>query len=125
MPKSLSRCVLALPLFAALFAAPAAMAEDAPIGRSYVFTTVDDYSIRLDGVINVTGVLHGEEEPRTVTFKVILSHGVEANFQTLGGRCDRMALLAMTKPGAYLFTMSVETHPSNYRQFACKLTRVP
>ncbi|CAM4304651.1 MULTISPECIES: hypothetical protein [Myxococcus] len=125
MSKSLSRRILALPLLAALFAAPAAMAEDAPRGRPYVFTTVDDYSIRLDGRIDVTGVLQGEAEPRTVTFKIVLSHGAQESLQTLASRCDRMALLAMSKPGAYLLTMSVEDHPNNYIQFACKLARVP
>ena len=125
MSQPLSRRLLAIPLLAALFAAPVAVAEDAPRGRPYVFATVDDYSIRLDGRIDVTGVLQGEAAPRTVTFRIVLSHGEQENLQTLAGRCDRMALLAMSKPGAYLFTMSVEDHPNHYIQFACKLTRVP
>ncbi|SDD79349.1 hypothetical protein [Myxococcus virescens] len=123
MPKSLSRRIQAFSMLAAVALAPTALAEQATVGQPYVFTTVDDYTIRLDGNVEVTGVLQGEAAPRTVTFRV--THGSEENFQVLGGRCDRMALLTMAKPGVYLFTMSVEAQTNYYRQFACKLTRLP
>ncbi|ATB50435.1 hypothetical protein [Corallococcus macrosporus] len=125
MSKSLSRRIQALSLLAAVALAPTALAEQAPMGRPYVFATVDDYTVRLDGYIEVTGVIQGEAAPRTVTFWVSPNIGAGVNFQAMSSRCDRMAMLTMAKPGAYLFTMSVEEQQNYYRQFVCKLTRLP
>ncbi|QDF07802.1 hypothetical protein BHS04_32065 [Myxococcus xanthus] len=122
MSKSLSRRIQALPLLAAMFAASTAMAERAETGREYVFTTVDSYTVQLEGTIEITGVLQGEASPRTLTFSA--PNNTQNSAVAYRDRCDRLALLAMTKPGAYLFTTSSGGSIS-YHQFACKLTRVP
>lgn len=106
----------ALALLAALTLAPAsalAAPEESVSGVTYVFTTVDTYTAGA-GHFVITGVLQGESAPRTISFDAPAYDGSEAN------RCDRLALLAMTRPGRF--------HFSWYREYAgyyptCTLTR--
>ncbi|RKI75039.1 hypothetical protein D7X55_01000 [Corallococcus sp. AB049A] len=89
----------ALALLATLTLAPAsALAEPeyAQVGVNYVFTTVDAYST-VGATLIVTGTLVGESNARTIQFSVG-GDEVEAS------RCDRLALLTMTRPGRFHFS---------------------
>ncbi|WP_375742134.1 hypothetical protein NR800_22675 [Corallococcus interemptor] len=91
-----------------------AQPEEPVQGVAYVFTTVDAYTVG-NGTLDVTGTLVGESAPRTFRFWAIGDASVEA------ARCDRLALLAMTRPGRYLFTWKWTNDFSNY--LTCTLTR--
>lgn len=84
----------------------------------YVFVTVDSYTIWQLTNIQVTGLLLGESTPRTLTFYLGGSTTIDPS-QHLS-RCDRMALLAMSKPGAYRFEL-VKGQTTN--DLTCRLTR--
>ncbi|NOK37439.1 hypothetical protein D7W79_24955 [Corallococcus exercitus] len=106
----------ALALLTALTLAPAsAMAapEESVAGVTYVFTAVDAYTAGA-GHLVITGVLQGESTPRTIFFDAPAYDGSEAN------RCDRLALLAMTRPGRFHFSWFKE-YPGAYP--TCTLTR--
>lgn len=108
----------ALALLATLSLVPstagAAEPEEPIPGVAYVFATVDAYAVG-STTLDVTGTLVGESAPRTFRFWAIGDASVEA------ARCDRLALLAMTRPGRFLFTW---TWPNNYSSYVtCTLTR--
>jgi hypothetical protein len=94
-----------------------AAAERPQSDKPYVFETVDSYLIVDDNRVEVTGILQGESAPRTFAFRGTVSTAAGAQFS----RCDRMALLSMSKPGLYLFTM-VQA-PENWMASTCQLTR--
>ncbi|NVI96778.1 hypothetical protein HV824_01380 [Myxococcus sp. AM009] len=121
MFPSFSRLVRTASVVAALALAPSALAEEAEYGTSYVFTTVDallGYS--LGGGFEVTGILEGEATPRTIRFWS--SGGNYESQQGFGARCDRMALLLMTRPGRFRLTVEM---PSSLQATTCMLTRLP
>ncbi|WP_163785473.1 hypothetical protein [Myxococcus vastator] len=120
MFPSFSRLVRTASVVAALALAPSALAEDAEYGRPYVFTTVDALLAYSFGGIEVTGILEGEATPRTLSFWS--AYGSEESQQGFGVRCDRMALLLMTRPGRFRLTVEM---PSSLQATTCKLTRLP
>ncbi|QSQ13012.1 hypothetical protein [Myxococcus landrumensis] len=67
----------------------------------YVFVTVDSYLVYAGASIEVTGLLLGENTPRTLIFSGPGSTSGDASQHM--SRCDRMALLTLSKPGAYRF----------------------
>ncbi|RKG98925.1 hypothetical protein [Corallococcus carmarthensis] len=97
----------ALALLATLSLAPSTAGAKTPPeqpvpGVTYVFASVDAYTVDLAS-FDVTGTLVGESTPRTFSFWAggtsdSASNSVEAS------RCDRLALIAMTRPGRYLFS---------------------
>ncbi|WP_338863687.1 hypothetical protein [Myxococcus stipitatus] len=91
-----------------------AAAETPQLYVPYVFVTVDSYFIRPWAHIEVTGILQGESTPRTLAFS-ISSSSVDSNQYI--SRCDRMAMLAMSKPGAY--RLELTRSPDVW----CRLTR--
>ena len=99
----------ALAALATLTLAPSALAEaeDPLYGVAYVFVTVDAYTVR-PSAMEVTGILQGETTPRVIFF----FGSDEAE------RCDRLALLAQSRPGRYLLEMT-----NTYSSFSCKLIR--
>ncbi|RKH71560.1 hypothetical protein [Corallococcus aberystwythensis] len=111
----------ALALLAALSLAPstAGAAPEEPVpGMAYVFATVDAYSVAIT-TIDVTGTLQGESTPRTFRFWVY-SGMASATDSVEASRCDRLALLSLTRPGRYLLTLSTDVH-ANFP--TCTLTR--
>lgn len=107
----------ALALLASLSLVPAsalAEPEDATFGVNYVFTSVDAYTAG-QGHFVVTGVLAGENTPRTIRFT-----GYGLSLQD-ADRCDRFALLVMTRPGRFHFSYFQEA-PNYYP--TCTLTRL-
>ncbi|RKH39731.1 hypothetical protein [Corallococcus sicarius] len=100
----------ALAALVTLTLAPSALAEaEAPLnGVPYVFVTVDAYRVRSSGLMEVTGILQGETTPRVIGF-------YDTN---AAERCDRLALLAQSRPGRYLLELT-----DTYDSVSCKLIR--
>jgi hypothetical protein len=90
-----------------------AFADDATVPA--VYDTVDAVEV-YGGFIVVTGIISGQGGPTT------LRYGVFDQSSTAGtgaARCDRLALLAMSKPGKFQFaTVRVV---SGIAGFSCKL----
>ncbi|WP_342376297.1 hypothetical protein NVS55_34175 [Myxococcus stipitatus] len=100
-------------LLSLLTLAPTAWAAE-PI----VFVAVDSYNVKQTNQFEVTGLVLGEGTPRTITFFLSTSSSVDVS-QHLS-RCDRLALMAMNKPGAYRF--EVQRGSSSF-ELSCRLTR--
>lgn len=83
----------------------------------YVFATVDAVSSQ-NSQLKVTGILQGQAAATEVTAN--FSYGTDyAAANVAAQTCERKALLAMAKPGQYLFGISY-----SYGTWICKLTRV-
>lgn len=102
----------------------------AEVQATYVFTTVDSYNIKGDVLaVEVTGIVQGEATPRTVTLTYHPSTfsgqgGDYVASQRTFDRCERLLLLAMSKPGQYLLELRQEVEPIGTIEFiGCKLTR--
>ncbi|MFY2562038.1 hypothetical protein ACN469_30875 [Corallococcus terminator] len=107
-------------LLATLALTPSALAAETPQPNvPYVFVTVDSYSIINANGIELTGVLQGENTPRTLEFEFPYSPTYYDASQHVA-RCDRMALLLMNKPGAWLLELSLQYQG---QMVTCKLTR--
>ena len=105
---------LALLALAATCLAPASARGQVTYPAVHVFVTVD--AIEMDAYLSITGILQGEAQPSTVAFNWLYSSTFSFREE-----CQRAALLAMTKPGQYLFEVR--------QKYAgalptCKLTRV-
>ncbi len=112
----MSHSVLSRTLALCLSLAPLALASAQTKPPIYVFTTVDSIDIQSSwNLFRLTGILQGESTPRTI--EVGYSNSPNNAFE----RCERLALLAMNKPGRYLF----ELRQDDFADLACKLTRVP
>jgi hypothetical protein len=72
------------------------------------YDTIDAVEVVAD-LITVTGITSGQGTPTTATYQVL--GGIEA-----AARCDRLALLAIAKPGKFRFAVT----DLNF-QFSCKL----
>lgn len=109
----------ALAVLATLTFAPSALAvAEVPVKDvPYVFATVDNYAVVNTNAVEVTGILVGETLPRV--FRFTFSNPVNTSEHM--SRCDRLALLAMSRPGRYLleFTASDKL----FTPASCKLTR--
>lgn len=102
----------------------------AEVQATYVFTTVDSYNIKGEvSEVEVTGIVQGEATPRTVTLTYHPSTfssqaGDYVASQRTFDRCERLLLLAMSKPGQYFLELRQEHDPFSTILFiGCKLTR--
>jgi hypothetical protein len=87
-----------------------------PVTNKVTFVTVDSVYMHWT-TLRVTGIVQGEASASEYEVSFLSSSDPSA------GRianCQRLALLAMDRPGAYLFTLRNEG--SNY--YSCRLTRV-
>jgi hypothetical protein len=108
-----------------LLSTPVAHAQTVEEARSntpYVFEVIDAYELRgeVETSLNhifITGILKGESTVRTFKFFGITSTDKMLQYQ----RCDRLALLAMTKPGRYYFQLMEPS--SGQTGLFCKLER--
>jgi len=107
----------------------------AEVTATYVFESVESYNIVGDTTswdqVQVTGVIQGESTARTITLYYTASYtsstatvdhiGAKRTFE----RCERLALLAMSKPGQYLLELRQEydAFATSHRYIGCKLTR--
>lgn len=80
--------------FAAVLAACSMRAEAQASATPYVFTTVDAIEVVVT-TLNVTGVLEGETAARRISFSFPSSSPIQRD------SCERLMLLAMSKPGQY------------------------
>jgi len=88
--------------------------------ETFVFETVDSYEL-LSGAsqLNITGILQGEAAPRTISIPPATNNTV--SYEGRVRACERMALMAMSKPGQYFFELR---RYSNFQPVhGCKLTR--
>jgi hypothetical protein len=79
-----------------------------------VYDTVDAVQTRSNSSIVVTGIIAGQGTPTTTSYSLGLSStssGVDP-----AARCDRLVLLAMSKPGKFQLVMVSQSF-----QFDCKL----
>ena len=107
--------VLAFPLL--LLSTAPASADEASVG--HVYDTVDRVESGPDR-ITITGIIAGQSAPTTLTYFVD-AHGAGDP----AGRCDRYALLAMSRPGKYQFG-TVLFGTFGLTTFTCSLaTRTP
>jgi hypothetical protein len=104
MPRTLVAC-LVLAACSLMSAQPVFAAN----GDVTLYDTVDEIVVVI-GQITVTGVVAGQSAATTRTY-VILRGDVSAS------RCDRLALLAMAKPGKFRFGVVEEA----LEEFSCKL----
>jgi hypothetical protein len=93
----------------ALLAAPISASAAVVANEAAVYDTVD--AIEVNGNrITITGIVAGQSAPSE------LNYGVGS--EEVASRCDRLALLAMSKPGKFRFATA---RASSFSGFACKL----
>jgi hypothetical protein len=99
---------------------PASLAvAEAPIAEaSAVYETVDAVEV-WGNRITVTGIVSGQSAPSELQYLMLDLGTTSGGLADSAARCDRLALLAMAKPGKYQFAM-VRVEPSS-RRFGCKL----
>jgi hypothetical protein len=113
----MKRLLLACAAVAALlFALPSYAQTTVP---RYVFVAVDALETKAN-VFTVTGVIDGESEARAITFTFSTSSSTTSRDDVAA--CQRLALLAMTRPGQFRFEVAGGT--TSYQYPACKLSRV-
>jgi hypothetical protein len=112
----MKRCLVLLALAGAL-AAPARPAR-AQLVTSFAFTTVDSVAIQ-NGRFIVKGVVQGDAAASEHFFN--FGSSLVVNSDGTIDACNRMALMAMSKPGQYLFEM---TASSGFNVPLCRLTRL-
>jgi hypothetical protein len=116
----MKRIAIAAVLLSTLMPLSAAVAE---VQASYVFTTVDSYNIKGEvWEVDVTGIVQGEATPRTVTL-TYFPWGDYVGITRTFERCERLLLMAMSKPGQYLLELRQEVDASTMQSVGCKLTR--
>jgi hypothetical protein len=86
----------------------------AAFGDTTTYDTVDAVEVLADQ-IKVTGIISGQGAPSTTLYGIVGSGSTDV----AASRCDRLALLAMSKPGKFRFALVEELTSS--RRFGCKL----
>jgi len=105
----------------AAFTFEAALPAGAAVGDTTTYDTIDAIEVLADQ-IKVTGIISGQGAPNTTLYRIASS---PTDFSGGGptdvaaSRCDRLALLAISKPGKYQFAtvQVVESSP----RYSCKL----
>jgi len=91
----------------------------AAFGDTITYDTVDAVEVLADQ-IKVTGIMSGHGVPSTTVYRIVSSSTSNGGpTDTAASRCDRLALLAMSKPGKFQFAV-VEELVSPLK-FGCKL----
>jgi hypothetical protein len=108
-----------LAIVALTLISPLAIAADPPLGSAAVYDTVDSIGV-WGRRITVTGIISGQAAPSTFQYPIFEeSGGASGTLSDAANRCDRLALLAMSKPGKFQFAME---HPNFSSSFRCALT---
>jgi len=106
--------VTCLTITALTFVSPAPAAAATYASSSAVYDTVDAVEIlEVASTITITGIISGQSSPSTLSYNLHLSTTESAS------RCDRLALLAMSKPGR--FQLAMNYFYGNGDGFTCKL----
>jgi hypothetical protein len=96
-------------------------AQVSPSATPYVFVTVDE--VYTEGhKLYVTGILQGDATATTQGLNFYNSGSAGADGADILAACERKALLAMAKPGQYLFKLTPGMYSYYYPR--CTLTRV-
>jgi hypothetical protein len=114
---SMSRFALcaALALATTLSAPSPAAAE---IGDVTTYETIDAIE-PYGGYVKITGVIAGQSNASEIQYQMLSSGGSDA-WVVNAARCERLALLAMSKPGKYTFALTQQWGG----QYSCKLSLV-
>src|SRR4051812_31765265 len=83
-----------------------------------VYETIDTYTSRSSASAVITGVVQGDSAATTRTILYNSVSGV-GDSSDLARRCDALATVMLTRPGKYLFTITI---PSSNDVTACALT---
>lgn len=115
MTRHVLGCLVAVTLS---FTPATSFADPPPASGPAVYDTVDAVEV-FGNRIAVTGIIAGQSTQSVLSY--VISDGSASNSTPEGAnRCDRLALLAMAKPGKYQFaTVRVGTFGN---AFSCKLT---
>jgi hypothetical protein len=111
MPRTVTACVV-LAAVTILSAQPVRAAA----GDITLYDTVDEIRVSDDRII-VTGVVAGQSAATTAAYSIVNNHTSGSPTDVAASRCDRLALLAMSKPGKFRFGVVEE----EFRGFSCKL----
>jgi hypothetical protein len=71
-------------------------------GTPIIYDAVDALQLRNNNVIRVTGIISGQGAPTTTDYNLITNGIASPDY---AARCDRLALLAMSKPGKFQFAV--------------------
>jgi len=118
MTRHLVTC-LAIIAFSFVSPTPAIAATQAT--SSAVYDTVDAVEIRSSAseapLVVITGIISGQSAPSEFSYQILtFSNPTTDN----GARCDRLALLAMSKPGKFQLAMNRIVDSFGFG-FGCKL----
>ncbi len=84
-------------------------------GDVTAYDTVDAIEVQGREII-VTGIVAGQAGPSTATYPIL---GASGATEAAAARCDRLALLAASKPGKFQF--AVVQFGTNNPLFSCRL----
>lgn len=114
MTRHVPGCLVALALS---FAPSVSLAIPAPAPGPAVYDTVD--AVQVSGSrIAITGIIAGQSTPSELFYTV--NNDFSSGTPEAANRCDRLALLAMAKPGKYQFAMMSPAGVGS-GGFVCKL----
>jgi hypothetical protein len=127
---NLRTTALAATLLSTLVSPAPASAETT---ATYVFESVESYNIVGDTTgldqVEVTGVIQGESARSTVKLSYTVTYGSTSSgtdytsAKRTFDRCERLVLLALSKPGLYQLEMRQERDSFSVQYIGCKLTR--
>jgi hypothetical protein len=93
------------------FTFEAARPAAAAVGDTIAYDTVDAIEV-FGPQIRVTGIISGQGSPTTAQYTVLGSRTASNDSEptdVAASRCDRLALLAMSKPGKFQFAVFVRS----------------
>jgi hypothetical protein len=92
---------------------------NAETGTVTLYDTVDAIKVS-DSRITVTGIITGDSAPSTAVYTILSTSATNGGaIDVAASRCDRLALLAISKPGKFQFGMVLEGNSG--ARFSCKL----
>ena len=74
-------------------------------GNTITYDTVDAVEV-LANIITVTGIIAGQSTSSTTQYTILSSSSPNTGTDVAASRCDRLALLAMSKPGKFQFAVT-------------------
>jgi hypothetical protein len=112
MTRRVPGCLVALALS---FAPAASFANPTPAPGNAIYETVDAVQVSPTRIV-ITGIIVGQSTQSE--FIYVINNDFSTTTSEVASRCDRLALLAMAKPGKYQFAMVT---PLSGSFFSCKL----
>jgi len=116
----MKRFVRAVAAVSAMLWSGAALAQTAPTVATTSFVAIDAVTVD-HSTLAVTGVIEGEPAAVTREFHFAFTNYSSTHPYEQRQSCERLALLAMSKPGQYVFKVTVESYRWDYP--SCSLAR--